>query len=487
MACFKNSSRSSEQWGFKILPESLSGITTDWYESMLQKQSIISKNTNIIKIDVRKITNEEMGIDDGGGFSGSQLIKLIPKYSGNITGNEPLSMVCKISGNNYWKMPILLRFGDYMSNGCSTEELFSRQEGLFFQRVAPLMKDTLYGLPKIYFVDLNDQGNSNFIQFVILKKPSKVKTVMIMEDLSDYKSLCALSSLSRKQVIACLKNVAILHGKFWKNKEMADIFGFCKTEREVRSTRYSKLAAWKRKLNFSNAEAAKKIIDKFLSTEWMEHSSMKLPKGIPVPDWLTINPSNDGSFVVMEDPMVKEMLSIFANRISNYYQGKLKQFDKKEPQTLLHGDFHSGNHMYATGENEGKVIAVDFQFTGIGMATIDVTTLLLSSWRISNIDEIEDFAKEYHLALIENGVNDYNWLEFRNDLEITIVERLCGFIEFLTMMKATTFFNMFEKMEEPGKQQKAKSFKKLFDSGFFNVIVLYVTCMYVKEKENFLI
>ena len=60
------------------------------------------------------------------------------------------------------------------------------------------------------------------------------------------------------------------------------------------------------------------------------------------------------------------MLEVFIERIPDYYEHKLKRSLKKPLQTLVHGDFHGGNHMYGTDENEGKVIALDYQMFGKG-------------------------------------------------------------------------------------------------------------------------
>ena len=36
-----------------------------------------------------------------------------------------------------------------------------------------------------------------------------------------------------------------------------------------------------------------------------------------MPDWFTLAPLEDGSYVAMDDPMVKEMLAVFAERYGN--------------------------------------------------------------------------------------------------------------------------------------------------------------------------
>ena len=99
----------------------------------------------------------------------------------------------------------------------------------------------------------------------------------------------------------------------------------------------------------------------------MSHSSTKLPIGTKtLPLWLTIGPQEDGSYEVLKDPKVQEMLDVFIQRMPDYYELKYKKSLKMPLQTLIHGDFHGGNHMYGTDDNEGKVIALDYQMFGKG-------------------------------------------------------------------------------------------------------------------------
>ena len=45
-----------------------------------------------------------------------------------------------------------------------------------------------------------------------------------------------------------------------------------------------------------------------------------------MPDWFTLEPLEDGSYVAMEDPMVKEMLAVFAERYGNMCCRVFKQW-----------------------------------------------------------------------------------------------------------------------------------------------------------------
>ena len=80
MACLSSSEKNkSEQYGFKIVPESISDITADWCENILQKGSTISNETKVTELTVQSLTNDT-DQDDGGGLSGATLLKLIPTY-----------------------------------------------------------------------------------------------------------------------------------------------------------------------------------------------------------------------------------------------------------------------------------------------------------------------------------------------------------------------------------------------------------------------
>ena len=113
---------------------------------------------------------------------------------------------------------------------------------------------------------------------------------------------------------------------------------------------------------------------------------MKIPKGSTVPDWFTLQPLEDGTIVAMKDPMIIEMLSVFAERLPKYSQENLIEFNQREVETIVHGDFHGGNHKFGTGQNEGKVIVLDFQITGKGLVCTEVIQWLCGTYDIRNYD-----------------------------------------------------------------------------------------------------
>ena len=64
----------------KVVPDSLEDITASWCHKVLHEGSAIDKETTVTKVEVTPITDEASGFQDGGGFSGSNIVKLIPTY-----------------------------------------------------------------------------------------------------------------------------------------------------------------------------------------------------------------------------------------------------------------------------------------------------------------------------------------------------------------------------------------------------------------------
>merc|ERR1712226_1648363 len=102
-----------------------------------------------------------------------------------------------------------------MSNGGGYDEYMYRQETNFLKYVLPVMETTLYKYPKMYFYGIEDKGDRGFGSSVLLDKPTKVKSVILMEDMKGWRSSAPGVAISKKDAILCVKNVAILHATFW--------------------------------------------------------------------------------------------------------------------------------------------------------------------------------------------------------------------------------------------------------------------------------
>ena len=92
--------------------------------------------------------------------------------------------------------------------------------------------------------------------------------------------------------------------------------------------------------------------------------------------------------------------------------------------------------------------------------------------------------------MVQNGVSDYDWSKFSLDFEMALVERIVGMISICNMMKPKTMMKFMtaisgeEKVDDIEKTGMEKAFE---EAGLMTKPILLLTCLYVKDKENFLI
>ena len=119
---------------------------------------------------------------------------------------------------------------------------------------------------------------------------------------------------------------------------------------------------------------------------------MKIPKNCKLPSWFTLESQEDGTYQTWDEPMIKEMLSVFAERLPKYYQEYLSEFRFREVEALCHGDFHTGNHMFGKEDPLEKVIVYDFQGAGPGLVSKEVVRML-TCIEIHDYDQVIEITK----------------------------------------------------------------------------------------------
>ena len=126
---------------------------------------------------------------------------------------------------------------------------------------------------------------------------------------------------------------------------------------------------------------------------------------------LCIAIADDDNYIVFDDPMIKEMFQVMKERYPKFNQLKAKEWVKRHPETVVHGDFHSGNHMFGLGENKGendfmnnvetlkkfpfagRVVVFDFQTSGKGLASNDFAQLVNWSYDVTSYEEVDQLAR----------------------------------------------------------------------------------------------
>ena len=234
---------------------------------------------------------------------------------------------------------------------------------------------------------------------------------------------------------------------------------------------------------------------------------------------LCIAIADDDNYIVFDDPMIKEMFQVMKERYPKFNQLKAKEWVKRHPETVVHGDFHSGNHMFGLGENEGEndfineetlnefsfagsVVVFDFQTSGKGLASNDFAQVVNWSYDVKTYEEVDQLARGnnngmngfmvqiyetiagYHRDLCQNGVKDYALEDFLSDVKIAIAEQVVSVLKTANDMKPDTFEKMINNIIG---EEKAQDFMKLMEKGLFVKPLLALTTLYVHDKDNFLL
>ena len=473
-------------WRFLEVPDSLDDFNPVWCGVVLRKCGAVNGAATVSKVTVEKLQNEETGFSDGGGFSSAKIIRIHLTYNGQTTGYEPDTLVAKtvITGELMIKLGLLRRLMLCMFLGRNFEEKFLRKDIKFYREAIPLVPKS-YSYPKLYYTGMMDGGNRGFFKEIIRSMPHKIRTVTLMQDMNGWETkVVGVHSVDLEESIAVLQNVAVLHGSFWgtKNEEIKNSFDIAMSENETRPSSYNMFSKISRNGFLISAQSIRKTLNKALK-HWESSCMFAVPIGSPIPSWLTVQSDQDDSPIfIFKDPNVIEMLEAVAMRYPDFNTIAARPFMLLPSQTLLHGDFHSGNHMYLKDESGVKVVAFDFQGAGVGLAVSDIIRFLNCSRPHTQLSEDFLILKRYHEALVQSGVNDYNFDDLKIHFVIGCFEVvLSGIINGAQMTLETS-----EKWMKAMTGEKWPDFKKILDSGIWCNGYLFLTSLYLHDKENFL-
>jgi len=468
---------------YKPVPDRLDDITAEWCEWALRQGKTIGADITVASVNIERFKDETTGKLDGGGLCGAMLVHIKLTYTGKTTGEEPSSMVAKLScgGDNYF--PMFIRFGKWLTSPGECEEVFFRQEVMFSRKVLPIIEG--YHHPKIYYTGIVDGGDRGFISKVIFNSSPRVKGITLMEDMSAWRTQRVGRAASLDDAKLCLCNAAALHAAFWGDKgdDIRAIFRYPgKAEYTLRNAPHSKIIArHRRKLVFSTNALHQKSNN--IIEQYADSNLATLSTDVQMPEWFTAAPLNNGRYPVLRDPKVLEMLAVFSERFPAYNTQVAEPFLKRPVQTLLHGDFHCGNHLYGRDENEGKIVAVDFQSPGFGMVASEFIYLFATSISAHQLDSYIELSSVYHETLVKHGVTNYSCSEFKTDVRITFIEYMLTSMRVFTKLSPEYFTKMILGMSK----EKGGDILGIVESGFFSKSFLAVTSMYLEDKDGFLI
>ena len=137
---------------------------------------------------------------------------------------------------------------------------------------------------------IENGGTSSFYHYVWKNGPSRIKSVLVMEDLSNgWKSSFLGADLTKEQIISCLKNTSILHAKYWKNQKVIEQCSAASSNGDMRPGHSSKMTSWMREKIVKDIAGN---FEKLKKSEWFSGPYCKLQKdSTNIPTWLTVQPS----------------------------------------------------------------------------------------------------------------------------------------------------------------------------------------------------
>lgn len=98
---------------------------------------------------------------------------------------------------------------------------------------------------------------------------------------------------------------------------------------------------------------------------------------------------------------------------------------KQMPMTLCHGDYHPSNLLWDEIGEPNTVWAVDWQVSAIGPAIQDASYLLGMGTTRDNLKLVrQEYLPEYHAALVDAGVKDYEYQQLLNDYRYGLLDAL---------------------------------------------------------------
>ena len=462
------------------VPHSISDITAEWLERSLKHNQIIPSEVTISSLRI-----DQLGCEDGGGVSGASIVRLLLTYDSPQSSGLPSSMICKftrgVRRDLSFKSRILfdLVYGD--------EADWARREMHFFSNIAPQLEDTRFRFPKAYFSQIMDNNKRGTLEKYFSNIPHTIRSIIIMEDLQSWEGSLLGTRLSKEKVALCMENLAALHASFWGKCEELETNGVQLSTYEVssRGGRYSNMGSFLQRRYINSSALLRKKVDRFLNGIEATHPATKLSESSILPDWLTVPPSEDGTVSPFKDPLVREMLYVFAERLPRYYEEGAKYvLEIKPPQTILHGDFHPGNHLFGNIDNKENVVALDFQFTGLGIVAIDLVYFFETSYPVTNYSEIQAILKIYHDALIGNGVIDYQFDELCFEFEVFLINRMICGVPLSDRFSLDDIIRQNAEFFGPGKSDMIDFLVK--SGNFGRRYILMAASLYTHNKDAFM-
>ena len=392
------------------VPVDRHGFTAAWLTSALRSTGAIAPGTRVSACahhPVVAVSASGEARDDGGGLSGPQLVRLQLTYEG---GTGPARIVVKF-GN--WGDKQHMRAWPWKSRliqvlvNLRFEEQF-RSEISFYQDIQPHLRGVR--LPTVYYVAMVDAPTVSTWSYILFDTRTPLRFCVLMEDLAvdHFVAVPLGASLPFPRAKQALINIAQLHAFGWQQPRLW-------AQLHLRPT------PW---LTFLRADEGlqRRQRDKFVRTNviptflhrWAQHPSQ---------------PADAQGVSILQEPEIVAMLTAL-NASCATWADDAAQTARLAPQTIVHGDFHGGNHLFNPHD---ACRVIDFQFFGTGRVADELAYFFTLSFDPAPEAE-EELLHCYHHALVEAGVDAYPYAQFLHEYRVSTLTLLLG-----NLVRATTF------------------------------------------------
>jgi len=380
--------------GSDACPSSPEDITPQWLSThakldatavKVPKGGVKPARGRISRVSITPVTAEVYDgtvKSDGGGMSGSSLVRIHLYFEGfpADTTPPPKSLILKLS--NFKKIRLLFQDRQLWffagAGPCQWEAMLA--EAAFFSHQRELADAAGVRLPTTYCAMVSPARPKppGKMAHFLFNARSPLRTALLLEDLSHLMTFPQSTVLPEAHAIAALCEIAKLHGHCWGRR---DEWNGAHPDAPMRECYYY-------------AKIALKVTDAGLavpSRQW--HCDRALATTLA--QW-GVEPLLIPEFA---DPKVVEALwhlrTISQSLHPEMYEG--------EGQTLLHGDFHGWNVMFS--REPGALPAdnlrlIDFAYVGYGRVAWELSYFLLQSCEPADLATTSRLLDAYYDALI---------------------------------------------------------------------------------------
>ena len=182
-------------------------------------------------------------------------------------------------------------------------------------------------------------------------------------------------------------------------------------------------------LDSSHVELAVKKIAKF-HAYWWEHNQLDEVLGIEDPKMLQSAWNHLQNQIQQKWPIVLELardnlpegMEEIGKQIVYKWSAITNTLYYQSPRTIIHGDFHADNFLFATQESGAPFTVIDWQLSKRGRGVYDIGMILGGLPVEQRRKDEQVLLKMYHETLIENGVKGYSFEQCFNDYRLALLE-----------------------------------------------------------------